>query len=283
MKKRLFALALAAAAAMDAAAQAPHVDETPQRDRGLTFNAAFDLPLSYDEGEAQGEQTQGEETFRSPRISLTMRYSPPATHLFARLTAHAYLDRSRKAPWNPDFTYSFGYEDWRPGTLAVTYDNYNGNRFNPDDRRNEKVTRLEEGTISVVYKIPISETIEAIFVPKPENRLSASVGAHFTPRFHDESAAERGEWKQTLSLGLRNRFYRSWYVEARAYYYPVDGQQQSWDPDYTYGLGWFDWRPGKISVQYSNYAANRFPGREQRPRKATWRDGAVSVSWSHTW
>lgn len=279
---RLAALGAILVLSLDAAAQAPRNDPPEPRPRGLTFAAALDVPLAYGRESSEGAGTQGEETLRSPRLSLTLRYSPPETYWFGRLSVHRYLDESRQAPWNPDFTYSFGYDDWHPGTVAVTYDNYNGNRFNPDRSRNESITRFEEGSLSAVYRIPIPEKIEALFVPNPDKRLSASIGAHLTPRFQRADSSDRGEWKRSVSFGVRNRFYRWWYLEARALYYPVEGQQQPWDPDYTYGFGYSDWHPGKVSVQYSNYAGNRFPWRSSS-RGTAFRDGSVSVSWSHTW
>ena len=35
------------------------------------------------------------------------------------------------------------------------------------------------------------------------------------------------------------------------FYYPFPFQQQPWDPDFTYGFGFFDWHPGSISIQYN--------------------------------
>lgn len=267
-------------AAQAAHGQVSRPDPVQPQSHGFSFTAALDAPLSYEEQDAEGERTQGEETFHSPRLSLTLRYTKPKSYWFGRLTMHRYLDENRQAPWNPDFTYSLGYDDWHPGTLAVTYDNYGGNRFAPDS--GEKVTRFEEGTISAIYRIPVPDRVESIFVPHPDDRLSASIGAHVTPRFQRHDTAARGEWKRSVSFGVRNRFHRSWYVEGRAFYYPDSAQQQPWDPDYTYGFGWFDWRPGKVSVQYGNYAGNRFPGRAGS-RKTSWRDGSVSIAWSHSW
>jgi hypothetical protein len=269
-------------AAANARAQATAAVRPESRPRGFSFGAAMDVPLSYDDASSRGEGSQGEETFRSPRLSLSLRYSPPDTRWFGRVSVHRYLDSSRKAPWNPDFSYSFGYDDYRPGTISVSYDNNGGNRFQPKREQGETITRFEEGSLSAVYKIPISKRIESIFVPHPDDRLSASLGLHVTPRFRQDASLERGQWKKVVSLGVRNRFYRWWYAEGRVYYYPGQGQQQPWDPDYTYGFGYFDWHPGKVSVQYNNYAGNRFPGREST-QTTSWRDGALTVSWSHAW
>ncbi len=39
------------------------------------------------------------------------------------------------------------------------------------------------------------------------------------------------------------------YVTTTAYYYPHRSQQQPWDPDFTYGFGYFDWHPRTFSLQ----------------------------------
>jgi hypothetical protein len=277
---RALAATLVGIHATFALAQPAPTEQPAQRYRHYSVSASVDVPLAYDDP-VEGEGSQGEESVRSPRISLGFRYSP-RDPWFARITAYHYLNEERKAQWNPDFTYSFGYDDWRPGTLAITYDNYGGNRFSPDRAAGEKMTRFEEGTLSAVYKVPVPERVDAFFNPHPDRRLSATLGAHFTPRFRRNDDPVRGEWKQVVSAGIRNRFYSSWYVEARALFYPRDGQQQPWDPDFTYGFGYFDWRPGKISVQYSNYAPNRFRGHDV-PRGGTFRDGAIAISWSNSW
>lgn len=286
--KRLLAswiggVVVAAVCAPVAAAQAlPGVQPTEPTPKGITVGVAADLPLAYEAAPATGELRQGEETYRSPRLSLTVRYAPKQRHWFGRVTFHRYLDRSRKAPWNPAFSYSFGYDNWRPNTFALTYDNGSGNRLNPDRGRGEVFTRLEEGVITGQYKIKVPESVERLFVTRPDNRLSASVGLHLTPRFHREGADTRGEWKTAASFGVRHRIVGFWFVEGRAFFYPRAGHQQAWDPDYTFSFGYFDWHPGRVAVQYGNYAGHRFPWRtEDRP--PAFRDGTLTVSWSQTW
>ena len=252
-----------------------------QSDRGFSATFGIDVPLTA-ASKPNGDATQGEQSTSTPRVSLTLFYSPPQTHLFGRLGFYRYFDEEKKASWNPDFTYSFGYDDWHPGTFSLTYANYGGNRIKPDRSQGESVTHVEEGTITVAYKIPIPISFEAFFVPHPDNRLSAAVAAHLTPRYQQASSTERGDWKKSLSANFRYRFYRWWYAEASAHYYPEQGQQQPWDPDYTYGFGFFDWHPGTVSIRYSNFAANRFPGHDSSTG-TSWRDGGLTIAWSHAW
>jgi hypothetical protein len=66
-------------------------------------------------------------------------------------------------------------------------------------------------------------------------------------------------------------------------YYPDKTQQQPWNPDYTYGFGFFDWHPGTISVQYNNYSGNRFKLSDRAAGTGHFQNGSISVAWSKSW
>lgn len=277
MKAILTALAILT---MTVCASAQTSKPAAPKPAGLTGYIGVDVPLSDEAAQpVTVPGAQGEASFSSPRAFVTLRYQP-VSFWFGRITAYRYFNADEKASWNPDFTYSFGYDDWHPGKLAVTYDNYGGNRFNP--RAGERVTRFEEGTVTGIYRLNIPKGFQAHFGPRDGDNFTASAGVHLTPRFTQENHAERGRWKRKLSFGVRDRFYKSWYVEARGFYYPTQSQQQPWDPDFTYGFGYFDWHPGTISVQYNNYAGNRFPGHDRRG-SGGFGKGAVTLFYSRAW
>ncbi len=253
----------------------------PPGPRAWIFQPGLDVPLTSSAPSAGGSSSQGTQLAGSPRVQFTLRYSPRETW-FARVTGYVYLNSDRKRPWNPDFTYSFGYDSWRPGTLGLTYDNYGGNRWNPDADRDEKVTRFDEGTVTASYKFHMPAALESLFEPDGESRWSASVAAHLVPRYQRQDDSTRGSWKRSVSFGVRNRFYRRMYVEGRAFVYPTSDQQQPWDPDFTYGFGWFDWRPGTVSVQYGNYSGNRWPGRS-KPGTGAFRNGSITMFFTTAW
>jgi hypothetical protein len=75
--------------------------------------------------------------------------------------------------------------------------------------------------------------------------------------------------------------YKFWYATSTLNYYPVASQQQPWDPDYTYGFGYFDFHPGKLSVQYNNYSGNRYPWRQRGAHTGTFAWGGLSLSWGY--
>jgi hypothetical protein len=103
------------------------------------------------------------------------------------------------------------------------------------------------------------------------------------PRFVRFEGVATGRDKTALSLACRYTRPQGWYAEAAVFAYPQHGQQQPWDPDFTYGFGYADWRPGTLSVKYNNYSGNRFPGRTRGTGEGTFRSGSISVSWSVPW
>ena len=56
--------------------------------------------------------------------------------------------------------------------------------------------------------------------------------------------------------------YRNIYIESALYFYfNPKVQKQPWDPDYTYGFGYFDWRSLRYYVTvYGNRGVTVFSG-----------------------
>jgi len=230
--------------------------------KGWSGSVSYSAGLS--ELSVGGENHDAEATPRSHTVSANVRYNP-VTEWYARVTVVAYVDRDRQQVWDPDFTYGFGYSNWRPGTWSVTYENYGGNCFrctggNPS-------TRILEGAISANYKLPVKK-----------GPVSGSLSAQAVPRFFNLSAGDRQWLKTSMSAEVRVKVRERWYAGGRATFYPIQGQQQPWDPDFTYSMGYSDWRPGTFSVEYSNYAPNRFPGRSSG-RPTTFRDGSLTITY----
>jgi hypothetical protein len=210
---------------------------------------------------------------------LGLRYNP-LSYWFATVTAYRYLHPSQQANWDPDFTYSFGYDDWHPYTLSLVYGNYSGNRFsaNADEPR----TRLEQGTLTLAYKFPLPKALEPIFLIGNGDQVSCSVSYSWTARYTDVQSVTRSN-KQALGLGCRYTLASGWYVSGTAYHYLRPGKQQPWDPDFIYAFGYFDWRSNSVSIQYNNYSGNRFPWHARAADTGTFRAGTITISWTHSW
>lgn len=244
--------------------------ETPSTNVANVFLRGWSGSLSGSAGLSRvgvgGESAK--EAPRSDTFSATLRYNP-VSFWYGRVTVTRYLQPDRRQPWNPDFTYGFGYDDWHPGTVSLTYENYGANCI--WCKGGAPVTRFQDGSVSAGYKVPIRR-----------GPFSVSVGAHVNPRYFDLASNDRRALKTTVTADLRWAIRGRWYVSGRAVAYPMKQQKQPWDPDFTYGFGYFDWRPGTLSVEYANYAPNRFAwSRSQPGKKGTFRDGSVSMSW--TW
>lgn len=246
--------------------------------RPLRLRLGFDYPLRTSAGGDLGAGTQGSPAV-SPTLQAELRYNP-VSYWFGSATFYRYLMGDRQRPWNPDFTYSFGYDDWHPNTFSLVYGNYSGNRLRPEGA--ETVSRFRQGVWSLGYKFVMPQFLDPLFKAADDHQVNCSVNANLTQRYTDLATQSLKKNKRTLSLGCRYSLPNNLYANATVFHYPDRAQQQPWDPDFTYGFGYFDWQPGTVTIQYNNYAGNRYPGRET-PGQGGFRRGSISVSWSASW
>ena len=57
---------------------------------------------------------------RDITLNATVRYNP-VSYWYFNTTFYHHLDSRFKNDWEPDFTYSFGYDDWHPDTVITSY------------------------------------------------------------------------------------------------------------------------------------------------------------------
>lgn len=245
---------------------------------GFSFNYPFkESPPS----ETQGSGSQGEPA-TNMTVTASIKYNP-LSYWYANTTFYKYLKSDYQASWDPDFSYGFGYDDWHPYTLSLAYANYGGNRLNPDRKKGEKFTTFKQGTFSLGWKFVVPGWIEELFIVHSTGGIGGSINYNLTPEYMDLASLQLKEWKQTISLSIKYTIYKYWYANITLYYYPYPEQQQPWDPDFTYGFGYFDWHPGTIIIQYNNYSGNRYPWKEKSPGTGTFKNGSISISWSWAW
>ncbi len=72
-------------------------------------------------------------------------------HFFIRATAFWYPKSEQQQPWNGDYSYSFGYAGYTPGSFSLQYSNYSGTRFPGRSSANAK---FREGTVSLIWFLP---------------------------------------------------------------------------------------------------------------------------------
>lgn len=209
--------------------------------------------------------------------SLTLKYSIIG-NWFASSSFYYNIDQEQKQPWNPDFTYVFGYSDWRPYTFSLVYSNYGGNRFNPEE--GNKVTEFQQGTWALGWKFPITSPWRELLTFTDDGSIGCQVDFNYTPEYFDLASTSYKNHHKTLSLGCKYSIYGNWYVNGTAFYYFDKDQRQPWNPDFTYGFGYFDWRPGTITVQYNNYSGNRWRSSERGENTGLFKHGAIMIAYS---
>lgn len=244
------------------------------------FSGAFTVasPLIVEDFEDGGTgEGVRQRTGRTPVTRATIKYNP-LSYWFAGATFYRYLDQNQQADWNPDFSYTFGYDDWHPYTLSLIYSNYGGNRLSPE--KDETFTEFRQGTWSLGWKFPLPKKIAAPFLIDRSGGIGCSVNYHLTPEYFDLAKGENENFKHAYSLGCKYVITGNWYLNWTLNSYLDSNQQQPWDPDFTYGFGYFDWHPGTITVQYNNYSGNRYPGRQRVADTGRFIDGEIMVSWS---
>jgi hypothetical protein len=239
------------------------------------------VPLKAKQVTALSSGLQGEPA-SSPTLALNLKYVP-LTSWFVAATFVKYLRSDLQKPWNPDFTYVFGYDDWHPYTFSAQYSNYGGNRLSPDRSKKERHTTFNAGSWNVSFKFPLPEVLHSLFLISEDDAVGCSVGANYTARYSDAASNTVMKNKRTAALGCKYAFSNNWYFNFAVPQYLVKKQKQPWDPDYTYGFGYFDWHPGTWSIQYNNYSGNRFPWNPKSPNTGRFKDGSISISIGMTW
>ncbi|BDY03418.1 hypothetical protein [Ferrimonas sp. YFM] len=243
---------------------------------GLSGNVAAYYPLK-ESVVATSDNNVGGIEGTNPSLTATVKYNPVG-NWFATLTLYHYFDGDLQQPWEPDYTYVFGYSDWRPYTFSLIYSNYGGNRFSP--KEGEKGTYFERGTWSLGWKFPIPQPWLRPFSIWDDASMGCQVDYHYTPEYFDSEQELYLEHGRSLSLGCKYSFTGNWYLNFNLFHYPDSAQKQPWSPDFTYGFGYFDWRPFTFSLQYNNYSGNRYPWNPSEPGTGRFKDGALMLAWS---
>jgi hypothetical protein len=239
---------------------------------GFTGEFMIDGPLTTPDVPGRTAPLRWSDT----RLSASVKYTPLG-YWFVNASAYHYLNADNQRAWSPDFTYVFGYDDWHPYTLSLVYANYGGNRFSPSHSSLGQRTALAEGGVTLAWKLRAPPRVERAMALSRSSALDLNVNYTWTPRY-TTGRGETATWKQKAGVTVKYGIHKWLYVTTTAYYYPHPSQQQPWDPDFTYGFGYFDWHPRTFSLQYNNYAGNRYPWR--RGARAGFRDGSISLTWS---
>ena len=197
-----------------------------------------------------------------------------------RLSFFADLNQDKTKPkWLSNLYYSLGVYNWKDKSFSYGYENYQPNRF---DGSYNLLTNMKRGFFFVSYnyyllknqsKLKLDGTTQIYVSPFVRYQLE------YTDRY---GVKVEGNNKFTLGTSARYVIWHNFYVEGAVYYYPDAKSELPWDPDYTYGFGYFDWKSFKLNFSYGNWIANRFPGRDKQ-MKNDFSNGEFKLSFSYIW
>jgi hypothetical protein len=187
------------------------------------------------------------------------------------------------APWVADYTYSIGRYNWRPKKLNFGYENYVNNKYS--DNWETFSNKFLEGYYFLSYNY-YPEKFNKLIQIDSTSSLRVIYFARYSVKYRNVNEEYKGDLlsgKPTIGAAFRYTVLRNIYVESAVYYYFMDEKQQPWDPDYSYGFGYFDWRAFRIALTYGNWAINRFPGHKTYYPKYGFLDGQFKISANWMW
>ena len=198
-----------------------------------------------------------------------------------------YIDFNPRASarWISNYTYAIGRYNWRPNKFNFGYENYLNNRYS--DSWDVMKQKFMEGYYFISYNHNLSEDRIAKIKLDETTNFKITYFARYAIKYRDKFEVQHGSFtsgKTTLGIGCRYTIVKRLYIESAVYYYPEEKlKKQPWDPDFTYGFGYFDWRSFRISVTYGNWAINRFPWNEKGYPHYGFVDGSFRVLANWTW
>lgn len=242
----------------------------------LRLRLTLDIPLRS--GTRAGSGTQGGPP-GTPSVHAVLRWTPfEDRRWFVQGAFIRYLDGGRQRPWDPDFTYSFGFDDLRPGTLSVFYANYSGTRLRGHAGAASARANFAQGQWTVRRRFALPDGLQPLLLAGDGDDALCHADASVVPRY-DLASGGQDRGKSSLALGCRYTRPDGWFAHLTGFAWPGAGQQP-WDPDYSWGFGW---SRGPWTAEYANYSGNRWPGRSRAPGEGRFDSGSLALSWSRSW
>jgi len=197
-----------------------------------------------------------------------------------------FVDFNKRAAarWISDYSYTLGRYTWRPNKFNYGYENYLNNKYS--DSFETMTEKFLEGYYFLSYHHNLSEKItKAIAFDKTTN-IKFVYFTRYALKYRNEADVIHGGFlnpKSIFGFSLRYTIFKNIYAESAVYYYVEPAKRQLWDPDYTYGFGYFDWRSFRLSLTYGNWAVNRFTGPPPVYSKYGFVDGQFRIIANWIW
>ena len=187
------------------------------------------------------------------------------------------------ARWIADFNYAIGRYNWRAKRINFGYENYTNNKYT--DSWRVLGEKFMEGYYFISYN-HVPKKINAAIRIDSTTSLRFIYFARYAIKYRDEFDVLHGgllSGKPTGGAAIRFTIFWNFYIESALYVYAHPSRKQPWDPDYTYGFGYFDWRAFRISLTYGNWAVNRFPWNKQHYSSYSFVDGNFRIVANWAW
>jgi len=194
------------------------------------------------------------------------------------------FNKRAKARWISDYSYTIGRYTWRPNKFNYGYENYLNNKYS--DNLETFGEKFLEGYYFLSYSHNLFEKVTKAIAFDHTTNFKFVYFARYSIKYRDEYDIIRGgivDGKTTLGMSLRYTIFKNIYAEGAVYYYPEMIKRQPWDPDYSYGFGYFDWRSFRLSASYGNWAMNRFPGTKSAYPDYGFLDGQFRLTANWIW
>jgi hypothetical protein len=188
------------------------------------------------------------------------------------------------ARWTSNYTYSIARYSWKPNKFNYGYENYLNNRYK--DNITEFGNKFLEGYYFLSFGHNLFDTLPKFLNFDATSSIKITYFSRYAIKYRDKFDGIHGgltSGKIILGAGFRYTFVKNLYIESALYFYPEQYKKQPWDPDYSYGFGYFDYRAFRISVSYGNWAVNRFPWNKQEYARYGFLDGNFRISANWSW
>ncbi|MEN7548112.1 hypothetical protein AAG747_09330 [Rapidithrix thailandica] len=247
--------------------------------------------IAYNFGKVKDyESNQGNLDFENERYRINHVLALSANYqllkekdFYIRLGFNFPINPNINAPWiNSEYTYALGKYSYSPGSWSYGY-------FNTEIKKYREGIKgftesLSRGSFFVNYRPKLPSSWFDWLKTDPSASLSMELFVQYAIHYLNAIGQQKGglsEGKAISGLGFRYICFKHIYLEAKVYYYPRSGTQFSWDPDFTYGFGFADWRPFKISCTYGNWAGeNRF-SRNRGASPASFWEGSFRLGFTY--
>ena len=242
--------------------------------------------ISYNTGRVWVDDSQNNERRSEIRSSLGFYTRIRFYEEFSfNTTFFKNFNSEASARWISDYTYSIGRYTWKPNKFNYGYENYGNNKYS--DNFKIFTERFLEGYYFLSYSHNLSKSLTDKIKLDSTTNVKFTYFARYAIKYRDEYNILHGglfQGKPTIGAGIRLTLFWDIYAEAATYfYYKPSVQQQFWDPDYSYGFGYFNYRSFRCSLTYGNWVINRFPWNKSTRPEYGFLDGNFRFVINYVW